>query len=164
MAIATYERILSLEPRNERAYLRLCESYFKVGQNQQAEGYCDDALEINPAYSQAWRQLGMVQYNRRNYESAIESFENCVNSGGDEIQCWYLRGLAHYYLGDCDTAWDILSESLPLTASLNEPEGIINTIREGLRLTTISCPGYSGRQLPTEIPPTPIPPTPIGGV
>ena len=27
MAIATYERVLSMEPRNERAYLRLCEAF-----------------------------------------------------------------------------------------------------------------------------------------
>lgn len=164
MAIATYERILSLEPRNERAYLRLCESYNKVGQNDRAQGYCEDALNINPEYAPAWMRVGMARYTRRNYEGAIEAFNNCVNFGdGGQIECWYLRGLAHYYLGQCDQAWSILTESLPMAESLPDNDLLIANIREGLRLTTVSCANYAGRPLPTDIPPTPIPPTPIGG-
>ncbi|MFZ4815823.1 MAG: tetratricopeptide repeat protein [Phototrophicaceae bacterium] len=163
MGIATYERILSLEPRNERAYLRLCEAYFKIGQNDQAENYCNDAIELNATYAQAWRQLGMVRYNRRNYEGAIESFDQCVAVGGEEIQCWYLRGLAHYYLGDCDDAWQTLEDSLARSSDRLPDDPVMQAIREGLRLTTVSCPTYSGRALPTSIPPTQIPPTPIGG-
>ena len=162
LAIATYERILSLEPRNQKAFLRLCEAYARVGQDTQAEGYCEDALDLDSTYAPAYRQLGMSNFRRRNYEGAIENFEACVNNGSTEIQCWYLRGLAHYYLGDCDEAWQILQESLPMAEDLAEKEPIIATIREGLRLVTASCPGYAGRALPTAIPPTPLPPTPIG--
>ncbi len=168
MAIATYERVLSLEPRNERAFLRLCEAYFKIGQNDQAQGYCEDAIDVNPQYPQAHRQLGMVKYNRRNYEGAIESFNECSAVGGTEIQCWYLRGLAHYYLGECDDAWTVLEDALQ---RVSDPAGnprpaddpVVRAIREGLRLTTVSCPRYSGRAVPTALPPTSIPPTPIGG-
>jgi tetratricopeptide (TPR) repeat protein len=163
MAIATYEHILSLEPRNERAHLRLCEAYAKVGQQNRAEDYCSDALTINPNYAEAWRQVGIARYTQRNYEGSIEAFQKCVDNGSTEIQCWYLRGLAHYYLNDCDLAWGILTESLPMAEQLPDGEPIIAAIREGLRLTTVSCPTYAGRLLPTEIPPTPIPPTPIGG-
>jgi tetratricopeptide (TPR) repeat protein len=166
MAIATYERILALEPRNERAYLRLCESYNKVGQNDRAQGYCEDALNINPEYAPAWMRVGMARYTRRNYEGAIEAFNNCVTFGDSEtpqIECWYLRGLAHYYLGQCDQAWTILTESLPMAEALPDNDLLIANIREGLRLTTVSCASYAGRPLPTDIPPTPIPPTPIGG-
>lgn len=163
MAIATYERVLSMEPRNERAFLRLCESYFAIGRNDQAQGYCEDALDINPGYPEAWRQLGMVKYNRRNYEGAIEAFESCVNNDGEEIQCWYLRGLAHYYLGQCDEAWSTLEESLVLSRGRPTDDPVLLSIREGLRLTTVSCASYSGRALPTAIPPTLVPPTPIGG-
>ena len=163
LAIATYERILSLEPRNERAYLRLCESYNKVGQNDRAQGYCEDALNINPEYAPAWKRVGMARYTRRNYEGAIQAFNNCVDYGSTDIECWYLRGLAHYYLGECDQAWTILTESLPMAEQLADNDLLIGNIREGLRLTTVSCANYAGRALPTDIPPTPIPPTPIGG-
>jgi tetratricopeptide (TPR) repeat protein len=163
MAIATYDRILSMDPRDPKAYLRMCETYFKVGQSDRAEGYCDDALNADPAYAPAWRQVGMARYNRRNYEGAIEAFESCVANGSEEIQCWYLRGLAHYYLDECEQAWNILNESLTMIGVATDDNPVVASIREGLRLTTVSCPSYVGRALPTPIPPTPIPPTPIGG-
>jgi tetratricopeptide (TPR) repeat protein len=162
-AIATYERIRTLDPRNPRALLRLCETYSQIGQDGQAEGYCEDALELNPNYPEAYRALGMVNYRRRNYEGAIDNFEKCVANGSDEVECWYLRGLAHYYLGDCDEAWQILQEALPMAQQLPGGENVVASITEGLRLTTVSCPAYAGRAVPTLIPPTPIPPTPIGG-
>ncbi len=163
LAIATYERIRTLDPRNPRALLRLCETYSQIGQDGQAEGYCEDALEMNPDYPQAYRQLGMVNYRRRNYEGAIGNFEQCVANGSEEVECWYLRGLAHYYLNECNEAWEILQEALPMAQQLAGGENIVASITEGLRLTTVSCAAYAGRAVPTLIPPTAIPPTPIGG-
>jgi tetratricopeptide (TPR) repeat protein len=163
LAIAAYERIRTLDPRNPRALLRLCQTYSEIGQDSQAEGYCEDALAIDPNYAEVYTALGMANYRRRNYEGAIDNFEMCVVNGSDEVACWYLRGLAHYYLGDCDQAWDILEESLPMAEAIPGGENIVASITEGLRLTTVSCPGYAGRGVPTLIPPTLIPPTPIGG-
>ena len=104
--------------------------------------------------------LGQLQYNRRNYESAIESFNSCVQFGSTEVECYYIRGLAHYFLGQCDDAWAVLNDSFSYTAQ----EPIIETINTGLTNVTINCPGYENRSLPTPIPPTPIPLTPIGGI
>jgi tetratricopeptide (TPR) repeat protein len=104
--------------------------------------------------------LGQLQYNRRNYESAIDSFNNCVAYGSNEIECYYIRGLAHYFLGQCDEAWVILQDSL--NYAVQDP--IINAINIGLYNVTQRCAGYENQSLPTPIPPTPIPPTPIGGI
>ncbi len=167
-AVAIYNAVLEIEPENERAYLRLCETYAAVGLFQEAEPFCNSALEIDPEYSSAWRMRGQLRYSRRNYEGAIESFEQCLALSRDdepgfdevEIECLYIRGLAHYFLAECDLAWDWLSESL------NHPEAagsVLDSITTGMYNVTVRCPGYSGRTLPTAIPPTPIPPTPIGG-
>lgn len=163
LAIATYERILSLDRNDQRAYLRLCQAWTRVGQHDQAQGYCEDALRIDPQYADAWTEVGRARYTRRNYEGAIDAFDKCIEYGSTSIECWYLRGLAHYYLGHCDRAWNILSAALPRAQQLVEPGPIIANIREGLRLTTVSCPDYTGAALPTLIPPTPVPPTPVGG-
>ncbi len=163
LAIAAYGQILSLDRNDKKAYLRLCQSWARVGQNDQAQGYCEDALAIDPEYSDAWTEVGRARYTRRNYEGSIEAFDSCIKFGSSSIECWYLRGLAHYYLGHCDQAWSILNEALPRAQQLAEPGPIVANIREGLRLTTISCLGYAGAALPTNIPPTPVPPTPIGG-
>ncbi len=159
VAVGIYRRVLEIDPDNPRAFLRICETYAAVGQFQIAEGFCDSALEIDPQYASAHRMLGQLRYSRRNYEGAIEEFETCLRLGSEEIECYYLRGLAHYFLGNCDTAWEILNESLART----DLEPILESINIGLFNVTQRCAGYQGRSLPTAVPPTPIPPTPIGG-
>lgn len=159
LAVGIYQRVLELEPNNERAYLRLCETYAAVGQFQLAEGFCDQALEIDPNYASAHRMRGQLRYSRRNYEGAIEEFETCIALGSQEIECYYIRGLAHYFLGECDAAWEILNDALGRA----DQTPIQEAITTGLTNITIRCPGYQGRALPTAIPPTPLPPTPIGG-
>lgn len=172
-AIALYEQVLAMQPENARAYLRLCDAYFEARENQRAEDYCQQAVNINPEYSAAYASLGQTQYSQRNYEGAIESFDACITHGGDDydIRCDYIRGLAHYYLADtpeeCQTAWLTLTHALNRIAPEVQVETnpvYTNTV-EGLRLVTASsnCPGFQGRSLPTAMPPTPIPPTPIGG-
>jgi tetratricopeptide (TPR) repeat protein len=167
MAIATYNHILELDPNNAKAYLRLCETYARVEEAQfdVAQPYCDTAIQIDPEYASAYRQRGQMQYNRRNYEGAIESFEKCIEYGSDEIECWYIRGLAHYFLGNCDQAWDVLQEARIMAQEQNIPQIIIDNIEIGLYNVTQSqyCAGYAGRSIPTPVPPTLIPPTPIGG-
>jgi hypothetical protein len=76
-----------------------------------------------------------------------------------------MKGLAHYYLGECDQAWEILNASLPMTSALPSyaADTVGTQVRNGLSGVVARCSGYGGRALPTEIPPTPIPPTPIGG-
>ena len=160
MAVGVYQRILSMDDGNAKAYLRLCETYASIGEFITATGFCETALDIDPAYASAWRMLGQLQYNRRNYESSIESFNSCVQFGSTEVECYYIRGLAHYFLGQCDDAWAVLNDSFSYTAQ----EPIIETINTGLTNVTINCPGYENRSLPTPIPPTPIPLTPIGGI
>jgi len=163
LAIATYEQILSMQPENARAYQRLCEAYNTAGEIRRAIGYCQDSLGIDDQVSTTWASFGHVQYRNRNYEGAIDSFETCVGLGGEDIRCWYLRGLAHYYLGECDDAWSVLGESADIIGQPTEFNPVYEAVLEGFRLITISCTGYQGRTLPTPPPPTAIPPTPIGG-
>jgi len=167
-AVAIYNAVLELEPNNERAYLRLCETYAAVGLFQDAEPYCDSALEIAPDYSSAWRMRGQLRYSRRNYEGSIEAFQECIALSSDdpgdfdevEIECLYIRGLAHYFLAECDLAWEWLNVALNHPAATGS---VLDSITTGMFNVTERCPGYRGRSLPTPIPPTPIPPTPIGG-
>jgi tetratricopeptide (TPR) repeat protein len=171
LAIATYEKILAMQPNNAKAYQRLCNAYIQLGDHRRAQGYCEDALAINTNYPDALRDLGQAMYSQRNYEGAIESMEKCVAvesnraPADQDIECYYIRGLAHYYLGDCQQAWDILSDAVNRRHLVTDDPAdpvLVNTAR-GLELITQNCTGFAGRAVPTAIPPTAIPPTPIGG-
>ncbi len=171
LAIATYEQVLAMQPNNAKAYQRLCATYNQLGDHRRAQGYCEDAISQNPNYADAYQQLGQSEYSQRNYEGAIEAFETCLTLEADrpaaqqDIECYYLRGLAHYYLGDCQQAWDILTDSINRRHLVtDDPTDLVlqNSVH-GLQLITENCSGFAGRVLPTAIPPTQIPPTPIGG-
>lgn len=160
MAVGIYRRILELEPDSAKAYLRICQTYAEVGEFQEGTRFCDTATEIDPTYAPAWQMLGQLQYNRRNYESAVDSLEKCVAYGSTAVECYYIRGLAYYFLGECDQAWETLLDSFRFTTA----PSIIDIINRGLRDIRADCPGFENARLPTPIPPTPIPPTPIGGI
>jgi tetratricopeptide (TPR) repeat protein len=166
-AILAYDTVLSMEPTNVKAYTRKCETYFTMREDSLAQEACEQAIQLDPTYPEAHRQLGMVRYTRRNYEGAIDSFEVCaslqeaqnVPLSQREIQCWYLRGLAWFLLARCDEAWPILHEAL----AMNPTEEIKALINKGL----LSCvdveeADYDISDIPTQIPPTPIPAEPIG--
>ncbi len=157
--IAIYEHVLAIQPENTKAMVRMCETYFSMRIDNRAQYYCEEALERDPLDPRAWKQVGQIYYTRRNYESAIDAFNTCVElSGSQYIECWYLRGLAHYRLAQCDIGVPILQEALNYTDS---PD-IRRNILQGLYMCAEDDPNYDFSIVPTEAPtPTPIP-TPIG--
>lgn len=157
--IAIYEHVLEMEPENTKAMVRMCETYFSMRIDNYAQFYCEEALDRDPMDARAWKQVGMIYYTRRNYESAIDAFNTCVDlSGSQYIECWYLRGLAHYRLGQCELGVPVLQEGLNYTDS---PD-IQRNILQGLYMCAEADDRYDMSIIPTPAPtPTPVP-TPIG--
>jgi tetratricopeptide (TPR) repeat protein len=131
-AIDAYQRIISVEPRNTRALLRLCQAYRKVGEFDRAIGFCEDAVGFDPEYVQAFFWLGSLQYRQRNFPSALASFQSCYNLDPTFLECEYLLGLSHYYVGQCETAWNMLQASLVVAQSRADASGAVEDIQSGL--------------------------------
>lgn len=164
-AIDAYDRVLMMEPNNVKAYTRKCETYTTMRDDAKAEEACTQAIELDATYPEAYSQLGMIQYMRKNYEGSIESFETCASLQtaqgipliDQEIKCYYIRGLAWSLLARCDEAWPVFQDAL----SMNPNDTVKGFITQGMQL----CVTYGDRD-PSEIP-TPIPteaplPEPIG--
>ncbi|MCU0498673.1 MAG: tetratricopeptide repeat protein [Anaerolineae bacterium] len=169
MAIAIYEHILEMNPSPAdaaKANLRICEIRGNVERAnfREAEPYCQRALVIDPNYASAYRQLGRMRYMRRNYEGAIEAFQTCERLGSTEVDCWSFRGLAHFWMGQCDQAWTVLNTAASMAAQQNADPSVVDTINTGIYNVTEKCPGYDALPTPTQVLPTAIPPTPIGGL
>lgn len=101
--------------------------------------------DTTPSAADSYRQLGLTDYQQRNYEGAVENFTQCAKLGSDNIDCYYLRGLAHYYLGNCDDAWIMLQDSLVRVQILSPQEPILSTILEGLKRVQEACPAYADK-------------------
>lgn len=176
-AIDIYTAILSAQPRNARAMLRLCDAYRKIGQFDVALGHCEDAADTDPTYMQAQFRYGLLLYSNREFDRAQTYLQRCVDIDRDNLECQYRLGLTFYYqflgrnalaetLQDeaqrqqltgnsgalCETAWTLLQESLTMAQNTASNAETLENIRLGLGLVSRDCPAYSGRaQLPPEL-------------
>ena len=130
-AIDIYNRILSLDPRNARAMLRLCLAYRKVGEFARALGFCEDSVVNNPADAEAQFQLGLLYYRERRFELSRDAFERCLRYDGGfyDLSCRYRLGLSHYYTGDCPRGWALLRDSLALAQAAGDSLTTGNILR-----------------------------------
>jgi tetratricopeptide (TPR) repeat protein len=165
-AIAAYDQVLANDPSNVKAYTRKCEAYFRQRDDARAQEACEQALQLDNTFPEAWRQLGMVRYTRRNYEGAIEAFDECARiqeAAGfaldqREVECWYLRGLAYYLLDECELGVPLLQTAL----TMSPDENVERLTYEGLSFCAERDPTFDDSIIPTPVPPTPVPPEPIG--
>lgn len=154
-AIDVYNQILSVQPRNARASLRLCLAYRKVGQFDQALGYCEDSVRFDDTDPEAQFWLGLLQYQQRQFDQSLASFTACVANDPDgqswtTLECTYRMGLSHFYLGDCDAAWPILRDSLLMARSTTRDgiDRIVENISQGMLAVGETCPEYRGLTSP----------------
>ncbi len=133
-AIAAYDRVLAFEPYNVKAYTRLCDTFYTIGEWTRAQESCEQAILLEPDYIDAYQQLGKIQYKRRNFEGAVESLTTCaqledkqeIPLAGREVECYYIRGLALTYLGDCSTAWGLFTDALLMNPNADETRAVLD--------------------------------------
>ncbi len=121
LAMDSLETALELEPDNPEYLYWLGYTHFAIGGPDLAADYFKQALEIQPDYSAARCQLGLIYYQRRNWEGAIPELELAVEGYGDLVTyrnafCYYTLGLAYFYRDRCDEAYplfDLVLEAIP---------------------------------------------------
>ncbi len=164
-AIQAFDRVLANDPRNVRAWTRKCETYNQMREDALAEEACKQAIDLDPSFPEAYRQLGMIQYQRRNFEGSISSLTTCIDLMNaqnialedQEIQCYYVQGLAHYYMGDCPSGMPLLQQAF----EMNPEESIASLILEGMQLCAAADDTFSETDIPTIPLPTEVPEAPI---
>lgn len=165
-AILAYDRVLQNNRRNVKAWTRKCEAFFRQREDAKARESCEQAVELDSSFPDAHKQLGMVRYTSRNFEGAVESFDTCIalmeaqNWAMDDrlVECYYINGLANYYLADCAKAMPLFNEAL----LVNTTELSREFTYTGMNLCAQSDPSISIQTLPTPAPEPTQAPQPIG--
>jgi tetratricopeptide (TPR) repeat protein len=133
-AIASFEEAIKLDPSNPESYDEIGWTFgHYMGDDremkQRGVDYLEEAIGQNPEYALAYRHLGQVFYDLRNYEEAIPAFEAGLELGGlppaDAILSHIMLGWSYYVLDLDDedvedpcvhavqhfrAAWDALDE------------------------------------------------------
>ncbi len=108
-ATAAYFQVLTYNPDNVKARLRLCELSSLLRERDAAVKYCQEVTERAPSFSDGWYQLGMEYFLQGNFKAAQDSLHRCsslqvmqnVPPGQRKFECWYVQGQAAEILGDC---------------------------------------------------------------
>ncbi len=159
VALTAYQRVLSMNSRSIKAYTRLCEAYYRMGETERAMDNCRTSIDLDKDYTLAHKWLGQIYYTRRNFEGSIEEFDTCIaqeqaqNIAPEDrmVECYYLRGLALYYLDHCPDAMAAFNDVL----SWSHDTVAIEKTNAGIQLCLDRHPGEY--QAPTAIPPTQTP-------
>lgn len=90
-----------------------------------------EAVRLNPAFSEAWLELGKTYYSERQYAPAVSAFGQIPPADPAARQANFYLGLSAYYLGDfakAESAFDFVAARLPLGEVFNNL-GVVSSRR-----------------------------------
>lgn len=110
-ATYSYFQVLTLDPDNVKARLRLCELSSVMRERDAAIRYCTEVTERAPVWADGWFHLGREYFLQGNFAAARDHLHRCsslqvmqnVPVSERLFECWYLQGQAAEILGDCAT-------------------------------------------------------------
>jgi tetratricopeptide (TPR) repeat protein len=149
-AIASFEEAIRLDPEDPQSYDEIGWTYgHYMGDDREAKqrgvDYLEEAIAHSPDYALAYRHLGQVYYDLRNYEETIAMLGKALEIGdlpvSDTVLTHIMLGWSHYALDRADAkeggpcvealphfraAWDVLDQ-------LSQRElGLESLVRQGL--------------------------------
>lgn len=113
------------------AHLQLAafEQYVRgITEPDQAERlrHLNEAVKLNPAFSEAWMALARQDYSNQQYEQAAVAFARVKGNGADALEAGFYRGLALMFSGayaQAEQSFAAVARVLPLASVLNN-EGV----------------------------------------
>lgn len=123
-AESAYFAVLTIDPQNVKARMRLCELASRIGENDTAMDYCTQVTQLSPNIPDGWYRLGRLHFLAGDFVNAQAALNQCstrqVRQGvppAERIfECWYLQGQAAEILGDCDALTTVYNEFLLMAA------------------------------------------------
>jgi len=125
LARTSLKRAVELDPTQAENFYFLGYAEFSIGNLDVATDYFKQALELDPEMAKAHCQLGLIYYQKRNWEGAIPELEIGVELYGDQVSyrnafCYFTLGLSYFYQERCEDAYPlfdivlaVLPENLP---------------------------------------------------
>jgi tetratricopeptide (TPR) repeat protein len=81
-----------------------------------------EAVRLNPAFAEAWLELGKAYFSQRSYEPAIAAFDKVPPSSAVAREANFFLGLSSYAHGDlekAEAAFEFVAARLPLAEVYN---------------------------------------------
>src|SRR5579864_1972828 len=145
-ALATYRRVLELDPRHAAACINLGTIFYNQQNYREAEQYYRRAVEIDPRYALGSFDLGNVLDETGRLNEAVEAYRSAIAIAPSYADAHYNLALAFERLRrprKALTHWRAYVRMDPVGAWSNYARGQIQKILEGEKLTIVwRRPGF----------------------
>ena len=112
-----YERALSLYDGNGAILNSLGVVTANLGDNESARNSFEKAVQIDPTFLDAQKNLAEIYITTKEYEKGIETYQKILKDHSDDIEPLLNVGRLYYEIGDLDSTRFILEKVLTI-----EPE------------------------------------------
>lgn len=103
-AITTYRKLVSLDPKNLGAYLRLADVYKAAGKRAQSESILRKALEVDPSFARGQQALVESMIADKRTKEALDHARNLQSARPRDEAGFLLEGAVHQRLKAPDAA------------------------------------------------------------
>jgi tetratricopeptide (TPR) repeat protein len=138
-AIKNFEKVVMINPNNEKAREYLAYSWYGKGIDFNRQGMyseaiiCyDKAIEIDPNYANAWNDKGVTLKNQGKYDEAIACYDKAIEINPEYKQAWNNKGIVYFNMGKYSDA--IICYDRAIAIDPNYTEAIRNRENAVLRL------------------------------
>jgi len=103
-AIASFERVLELDPQNLDAYLGLGNTYDALGRTSDAEQAFRHAIEIRPSCWNCFNELGAFLNEHARYKEAADAWRKVTELTPDNVWGYMNVGVVYFNIGQFEMA------------------------------------------------------------
>jgi tetratricopeptide (TPR) repeat protein len=119
VAMAYYDKALSLDPNNSEAWYLRASVFIETGRNTEALGDCERAIVLDQNFADAWSKKGHALYNLGRFEEAVFACTRALALNGNDATAWYIKGVCLDELGRNTEAQEAYAKSLELEIILD---------------------------------------------
>ncbi len=94
-AIATFKKVLRIEPTSNRAMILLASTYIKLNRNDAAIELLDRVVKSGYSYADVYNKLGLAYLNKRNFSKALNFFQEALRINPSYSEAQYNAAVAY---------------------------------------------------------------------
>lgn len=113
-AIACYDKALTMEPENFKAWFSCGAAQVKLQQLDQALAAYDRALQLKPDFPEAWFGRGTLLTKQQQWEEAIVAYDKAILIKPDFFLAWFGKARCYALQGQPDVMLDSLKQAIQL--------------------------------------------------
>ena len=119
------EATLQANPDSPEAYFKLGNSYYEVGQWDQAVAAYQQAITLDPNYQAAYANLGVAYYQQQQFELAISQYKKALELNPNDNEVAY--NLGALYVQQALSSVEGQPDLELLNQAIGQLEGVVGT-------------------------------------